>query len=349
MRRPSLATFALVLASNALACAKPPSSTCAPLGEFPGPEDFDLVTRSGHTQILVSATERRAPDRTESNGFWLVDWNGDRSVQRLEIHGRDACSLAPHGVATAEVEPGRWQLWAVTHYDAPTEGPCAGLDHAVEHFELREDGLHFLARLSDPLLTNPNDLDALPDGRLWISNNPPWPEGKGLAGDLIFRRAKGQVLHYAPGEGFSVAADRFVFPNGIHAEPDASQLWVAASAGDLFRLGLDGEGHEREDQRERVRVEPKATLDNLLLDPADGSLWVAGHPKGFAFIRHAKDPAEHSPTTAYRIERGSMTTKAIGWWGEGRVDAGASVVPLTDQLVFATVFGPGLRSCDTLE
>ena len=78
----------LLLAS---ACAStPPASSCEPLGSFPGPEDFELVTREGALTLLASARDRRDFDDASRNGIWAVDWD-TRAVAKLDMHGRDGC------------------------------------------------------------------------------------------------------------------------------------------------------------------------------------------------------------------------------------------------------------------
>ena len=309
---------------------------------MPGPEDFARFERDGDSLLLVSAAARREGQSAAQNGIYLLDPSSG-AEQRLPLHGRDSCTFSPHGIDSVEVEPGRWQLWVVVHHQPEA---CEGAAHSVEHYRVEADGLHFVERLSDPLLTNPNELDVLPDGRLWLSNNPTWEQGKGLVGDLLFRRAKGKVLHYNPTDparGWSVAASDFVFPNGIAVLGD--QLWVSAAYGELFRLTLDASGQARD--RVRTRLRPRATLDNFTV--AEDALWVTGHPKGFAFIRHSRDAEKDAPTVAYRIELSEgpdqFSGQAVASWREGQANAGSTVMPVGDELFVALVFDDGLRRC----
>ncbi len=357
MSRPHALSTCLTL-SAALSCAcasTPPATSCEPLGSFPGPEDFDLVELDGQRVVLASARDRRDYEDASQNGIWALDW-ATRQSTKLAIRGRDGCWLAPHGISSVEVEPGRWELWTINHYQNEGQVPagqpahCEALVHGIEHYRVETDGLHFIERLPDPegLLTNPNELDVLPDGRLWLSNNPPWVAGKGLAGDILFRRAKGQVLHYAPGEGLSVAAEHMVFPNGIYVEDGQGglRLWVSAAHGRIHRLELDAAGHER--SRVSTTAKPKATLDNFSF--AEGALWVTGHPKGLAFIRHIKDASKPSPTAAYRLAPETLELELVGYWKQGEVDTGATVWPLDggdtgSVFVLGPAFDPGLRVC----
>ena len=152
------------------------------------------------------------------------------------------------------------------------------------------------------------------------------------------------MLHYSPEAGFSVAADRMVFPNGMHALPDGETLWVSAAHGLVYRLELDEQGHER--TREQLKVaKPKATLDNFLV--REDSLWVTGHPKGLAFVRHVKDERATSPTAAYRValDGSSERPEAVAYWAEGQVNGGATLLPVGDSFVLGPAFSEGLRVC----
>jgi hypothetical protein len=330
-----------VLASLLVAACvtKLPSPPCTAVGSFPGPEDFDDVELEGQPALVVSAAARRDGQTQAENGFWLVDPT-TQATRKLAIHGRDACPLAPHGIATVEPEPGRWELWAILHYQP--EG-CEGQAHGIERYRLEADGLHFAERLLGPELRNPNDLDVL-DGRLWLSDNPSWEEGKGFVGDMLLRRPKGRILHWDPQRAtFSVATEDLLYPNGVAVIGD--RLWVGAAYGRLYHFELHEDGSAGE--RVELRVEPKAALDNLM--EHEGSLWVTGHPKGLAFIKHRKRASANAPTVAYRVSLASEAVEAVADWREGQVNAGSTVWPLGEQLVLAQVFDPGLRLCSLPE
>ncbi len=345
--RPSAYALAALLSAwaPALACAHAPSPPCSQVGEFAGTEDFDRAVIDGRSVLMVSATARREGESDVDDGIWEVDW-GTKEGRKLALLGRDGCSFAPHGISTVEVEPGRWELWAINHHrEVDRErGGCEGLGHSVEHFRIEAEGLRFVERLSGPSLTNPNDLDVLADGRFWMSNNPPWDEEGGLVGDLLLGRAKGQVLRYDPAAGaFSVAAEGLVFPNGIAVVEGA--LWVSAAKGRLFRMGLEEDGSVTGEPA-LYRAQPKATLDNIM--EVDGSLWLTGHPKGLKFIRHSKRSKASAPTVAYRLdldpEGGEL--RAVAHWRRGEANAGATVLPVDDALVVGLVFDRGLRVCE---
>ncbi len=339
----ALVTVAFASVST-LACAHAPSPPCSQVGEFPGTEDFDRAVIDGRSVLLVSATERREGKSDVHDGIWEVEW-GANEGRKLALLGRDGCSFAPHGISTVEVEPGRWELWVVNHHreaDRERSG-CEALKHSVEHFRVEAEGLRFVERLSGPALTNPNDLDVIESGHFWLSNNPPWEEEGGLVGDLLLGRAKGQVLHYDPVAGaFSVAAEGFVFPNGI-AVIDG-ELWVSAAQGRLFRMSLKDGAVTGE--RVSYRTRPKATLDNIM--EADGALWLTGHPKGFKFIRHRKRPKVSAPTVAYRLDPDRGEVEAIAHWRRGEANAGATILPMGESWVVGLVFDGGLRVCESV-
>ncbi len=344
---------------STFACARTPEPSCTPLGTMPGPEDFDRVGSPEHPTFLISAAARREAQSDADNGIWALEWPRGAAI-RLALVGRDRCSFHPHGITTAEVEPGRFELWVINHHDdgdleLPPEQCQRTNRHVIEHYrvELQAGELHFIERLTSPLLTNPNDLDATPDGRLWISNNPGWEKPSELIGDMLWGRKRGRVVHYDPSrpepERWRVAMDRLLYANGILIEAQEQGglvLWVASARGQLDRHLLGDDGTVLPNQP-RLRPAPKlgGTLDNLM--EADGAVWVAAHPKSLAFIRHREDPAEHAPTRIYRVDRSEDPhTAEVLEVTQGQANAGSTVLPVDGgSVVIGQVFDEGLRVC----
>lgn len=359
--RALVSIVAVLLASLTLgACAHAPAPSCEQIGEFPGPEDFDVAELDGLPVLIVSSAARRDSDDRAAAGLHLVDPAAGTSLP-MTLHGRDGCSHNFHGLATAEVEDGRWELWVINHHDpgdreredclVATDDDGRVLLHTVEHYRVGIDGLEFLERLANPLLTNPNDIDAARDGRLWLTNNPDW-QGDEVVGDVLFKRGTGRVIRYDPGEGggWSVFAEDFVYANGLLFSPggDRNRLWVASAHGVLVEIGLDEEGWLVD--RRVHELKPKAALDNIMA--AEGKLWITGHPKPAAFIRHVRRPKAKSPTLVFAVERdptaeGGWRSSPVLHARKGEIDAGSTAMPLDGAGTFAVgdVFEPGLRRC----
>lgn len=371
-RAPALLALvlALVLASGSLGCAHAAPVPCEPLGEMPGPEDFDVLPPRGEAALLVSSVERRGAALDAATGSLLLVDARSGAALPMPLHGRDACSFRPHGISTVQRIGGAWEVFVVVHHgrEDPTLAAC-GLasaaahqpakaerrrraeplpPHSVERYRVEDDGLHFVERMTGPRLTNPNDVDAAPDGRLWVSNNPQWEKPSQLVADLLLGRPRGQVLLYRPVEReWSVAARRMLFPNGVAVDERAERLFVAAARGKLRELPLDGMGVVEGPPVRRGRA--RGTLDNLLW-AEDGALWTTGHPRGVAFMRHMKHPDAIAPTEVFRVTpdpaRGRRLAAELAFRvDDGRVDAGSTALPVAGGVAVGQVFDRGVMLC----
>lgn len=346
-----LRAASLLLPLLSLACAHVREPTCQQLGTMLGTEDLDTIDVVGATTLLVSADARRDGQPDPADGIWAIPWPGGMPT-KLALLGRDTCSVNFHGMTTAEVDPSEWELWVINHHD-DADAPLAGCTlplHAdeplldtIEHYRLKADGLHFLGRMGSPLLTNPNDLDADAERRLWISNNPDWDPPKRVVGDMLLRRKHGYVVHFDPDatEPWRKAAEGFVYANGVLVE--GTTLWVGSYLG-LDRFELNPEGLAGP-EREHIRL--RGALDNIMRD--DEGLWIAAHPKPLKFVKHAKDPRNHAPTRVYRVGEGSKPDRSVVLDVREQPDAGATALQLRDgdhrSLAVGQVFGAGIWIC----
>jgi len=345
------------LAMLALGCAHAAPVPCEPLGRMPGPEDFDRLPPRGATALLVSSVERRGAARETATGSLLLVDASSGAVEPMPIHGRDACSFRPHGLSTVQRLGGAWEVFVVVHHgrDDLAKAGCtlARTDDAeridsVERYRLHDDGLWFVERLSDPAMTNLNDVDAAPDGRLWVSNNPPWTKPSQLVVDMLLGRRRGQVLLYRPVErSWSVAARWMLYPNGVAVDDAGQTLHVAGARGKLRRFALDGAGEAEGRPIRRGRA--RGTLDNLMWAD-DGALWTTGHPRALAFMRHVEDADEVAPTEVFRVtphakRKRRLVAKRVLRVDDGRVDAGSVALPVGDAVAIGQVFDPGVMLC----
>lgn len=357
--RRSLVPVALAVLATplALGCAHGAPVPCEALGSMPGPEDFDRLPPRGDAALVVSSMERRGAARDTTDGsLWLVDARtGDASP--MPLLGRDTCSFRPHGLSSVERLGGAWEVFVVVHYDqGDRERAGCALDRTddaprldgIERFRLEDDGLRLLERLSDPLMTNLNDVDAAPDGRLWVSNNPPWLEPSQLVVDMLLGRPRGQVLLYRPVErSWSVAARHMLYPNGVAVDETGQVLHVAAARGRLRRFALDGVGEAT--GRPVAQGRAHGSLDNLM-EADDDALWTTAHPRSLAFLRHVEDTREPSPTDVLRVtphpkRPRRLTATRVLRVGDGRVDAGSVALPVGDAVAIGQVFDPSVMRC----
>lgn len=332
----------------ALGCAHAAPVPCEPLGTMPGPEDFDRLPPRGEHALLVSSVERRGDARDTAIGSLLLVDVRTGAAEPMPLLERDACSFRPHGIATVERIGGAWEVFVVVHHGPDDRARADCGRHSVERYRVQDDGLRFVERMTDPLMTNPNDVDAAPDGRLWVSNNPPWEQPRELVLDMLLGRRRGQVLLYRPVErSWSVAARRMLYPNGVAVDAKLEHLYVSGARGKLRQFPLDGPGAAEGPPTRRGRA--RGTLDNLMW-ATDGALWTTGHPDSLAFMRHVKDPEEPAPTEVFRVtpnpaRKRRLAAVRVLRVDDGRVDAGSVALPVAGGVAVGQVFDAGVMLC----
>ncbi len=315
---------------------------CRTVQGVPGPEDFvlDDVTYGGRRpRLIVSSQERR---RTDPNGEFLepgtiyavpLSRNGEfETPEAFTFVNRDDYPFHPHGFDLVESTEGLL-LYVINH--------ALQQSHSIEVYGVRRDELVFLRRLRSTLLVSPNDLLALPDGTLYISNDR---LQTGLSGALCdyFAFGCGNVVHYSPAENlWRVAAADISFANGVEASED--RLFVAGT----MDMGIHV--YQRDAFTGRVGAktafyEIGSGVDNLIWED-ETRLLVAAHPDIFAFLDHVEDENKHSPSEVYRVEAFTGRSQRI-FADDGKlIDASATALMYAGRLFVSQVFDPEIVSC----
>ena len=351
------------LLSLALAATLPDTTlltddwVCEVTGGLPGPEDLDVIELGGRKTLLVSSDERRPAEGEKGSpapagagpdgGLFAVDWD-TREARALPIDGRDACSFHPHGLTTRPNGDGL-DVFVIAHYPESDAGRAgcgllvdqdgaASLD-AVEQLYLDDGGLRFVSRLQSDLMTEPNDVIALRDGGLLVSNNPEYTVLGLLTGVTLGRRPS-DVLAYDGTGAWSVAARGFLYSNGLLIDR-VGRLWVATYGGHLF-------GYDQVDgawvRTRHLRLQ--GALDNIMMGE-DGLIRVAGHPRPLVFPKHAKDPTIIGPSVVYTLEETEGGWRPVGRLLDesGAVNASSTATLVNGELVFGVVFDEGPIVC----
>lgn len=269
----------LGLAASMLAgCVTVGSSrgTVQSVGGMPGPEDLEWHAPSG--RLLVSSSDRRA--ETAPGQIYAVQ---DGVATALERSGEpEGLDFHPHGLSLVGD-----RLYVISHSRAG--------EHSVLVYRVGE-GLSLEARLTDPRLTSPNDLVALPDGTIYVTNDK--SAGGGLA-EILFRRKKASVAMYRDG-AWSLAIDGLAMPNGIAV--DEERLYVAITREDgVFSWDRAPDGS----LSDRRLVAAVTGPDNLSWHRGD--LVVACHLSAWAFLQHAQRGAP-APSFVLRIGEDGRTS-----------------------------------------
>lgn len=362
-----------------------PSTGCRTLARVTGPEDV-VEDRDGR-RLLVSAVDRRA-EPAEDGAIWQVPLHPPRprgGARRMPVSGRDGCSFRPHGIDLAPPErPGEPPLlYVINHHaarDSRPESHCFDSDDrphlpgpgaaegptSVEVFRVEHDRLRFLRRLAAPsVLTDGNDLVALPDGDLWVTVPPTKPLQ--LLGELAGSGFHSRLVHFdcdgaPPGCGgtwrrvkpAAVEDERPTSVNGIAwraggDEAGGGELFVASAlGGGVFAYRLR-DGRPLSGRRIAASV---AGPDNLSwLDDERTVLHAAAHPNARRFLRHAVDAGVVAPSQAWEVDadggggaRGDGSTLLVHDDGR-RISAASVALCVNGEVVLGQVFGPTVEAC----
>lgn len=389
--RTVLVTFLLILVSACTgragrsAPSRPaPETSCWTLATVTGPEDFVVDRSQGTPRLLVSS--RNIDDPSTRDGIDAVTLDGagrTLPARRLYLADRDDCSFHPHGISlvrgelNADGAPGRpWLLYVINHHDEREASPAAGCVKgaepgtrpvSVEVFRVGASELTFVQRLAAPaVLTHANDLVALSDGEVWITNPP--PTSLGVLRESLFGHGDSKVVHFDcdhldettlrcpdTAESWSVAWDGGRFVNGIAyaegADGASDHLYVASSLGQAihrFRVAEDGTLTE-----EDPPIDVDGMPDNLTwLGPGHRTLLAALHPDRRRFLQHSVRHHVRSPSRVVAVDllASSGTANApVIFDDDGRLVSAASTAACVDgDLILGQVYGAHVLRCQAV-
>ncbi|MFZ3033509.1 MAG: SMP-30/gluconolactonase/LRE family protein [Parvibaculum sp.] len=269
------------------------AAQCTTIPSPPGPEDIQIDRDA--RQAFVVASDRRAllaGSKAARGGVYMIDLTAPVAEWQLHpVTAAEPADFHPHGLSLYKGADGSRRLFVVNHHSDGVE--------SVDIFDVAADGMLTLVRsVSDPLLVSPNDVVAVGPESFYATNDHGTAnKTEGMIEDFMLSRSADFV--YFDGAKMSVAGDRLLFPNGINVSADGQTIYVAES------LGLSLHVYDRNIETGVLTPRdytPMGTgLDNIDVEE-DGSLLIAAHPKMTAFIAHARDAAELSPSQIIRVE-----------------------------------------------
>jgi len=213
---------------------------------------------------------------------------------------------------------------------------------AIEVFDVDGDRLVFRPpRLTHALLDSPNDLVALPDGQIYVTNMGP---SRGITGllSLLLGLRLGTVVHYKDGQWHPVA-DGISYANGIAVSPAGDTLFVAGLRDQGIHVYPRNPGTGAIGARARF-IPVGSGVDNLTWADAR-TLVVAAHPKLLALALHARDAARRAPSQIYRIDAATGASTLVYADDGATISAASTGLVWKDRLYMGQVFGRGIVAC----
>lgn len=310
------------------------TDACREVGGIAGAEDV-AIDREARV-AYVSATDRAALLRGEQvrGAIATVDLTRP-DLTFVVASGRQPEDFRPHGISLWISPQGERRLFAVNHR---SDG-----SHTVEIFRVSPDGLSHLSTVRHPMFTSPNDIHAVGPEQFYVTNDGEGGTLRRLL-DFAFQRLRSNVV-YHDGTAARLAAEEFGFANGINASLDGGTLYVA----DTFVRRLRFFAVDRSDGTltESGSLFFGTGLDNIDVD-ADGTLWIAAHPKLMDLVMYVAGWQEQSPSQVVRA------VPAAGGGGEARtvlldmgdgLSAASVAARYRDRLLVGAVMEPKMLLC----
>jgi len=319
------------------------AGSCQTIKGVVGAEDIAIDRQAG--LAFISATDRRAPKDKPSaqDGLYVFPLaHPELGVTRLSGTPKD---FHPHGISLYRAPGGALTLMAVNHR--------ASGESSVDIFGVTETKtangtavvtLKERGSVRSSLIFSPNDVAAVGPDRFYVTNDHTSRTDLGRMLEIYLLLPRANVVYYN-GEVPRLAADGLHYANGIALSHDGSKLYVAETLGRAVRT-YDVQPVSGSLVLKNEYSLP-AGLDNIDVD-ASGNLWVAGHPKLFAFLDYAKDPAKPSPSEIFKVTavNGVPASSTAIYTGLGKRIGASSVGAYADgQLLIGSVFDPKFLDC----
>ncbi|MBA2665386.1 MAG: SMP-30/gluconolactonase/LRE family protein [Bradymonadaceae bacterium] len=295
----------------------------------------DLEWRANGREIFVSSDDRRNMATTQG-AIFLVE-PGASNPQPINVTPALDFDFHPHGISLFIDETGKERLFVVNH--------ASHTEHSIELFDVNEDGrLLHVRTITDSALISPNDIAAIDGERFYVTNDHGWRHPLAKTVEDFLQLALGNVLFY-DGQGFEEVYGATRYANGINTSLDHRRVYVAETIGRVVH------SFARDARTNRLTLEESfdahTGVDNIDV-AADGSLWIAAHPRMLMFLPHSKRGSVRSPSQVIRLEHGeggALAMKEIYLNNGDPISASATATARDGLMIIGPVFDPFLLVC----
>ena len=253
-----------------------------------------LDESQGKPRLLVSCDQRRK-DQPELGGIFAVDIESGQ-VTPMEVNGLpDTITLAPHGIDLVYNSKGVPVLYVVNHQ---TISNSKKKRNSILVFQVLKEHLRYMDNYTAPELVSPNDVAALPDGSVYVTNDSKHSKiGFGWALEKLFKVRSSKIAYRGPdGQWRFVGDKRLAYANGIKAYED-KVLVAATQKKELIFFERDPQTGELTAQS---NLAPISGLDNIT-EVNDSLILSPSHPSIGKFIKHARHADKHAPGITWLI------------------------------------------------
>ncbi len=313
------------------------SGSCQVIRGVVGPEDMELDSASG--LVFISSDHRPEKDEATLNGALFILKPGEVAPQRITPEFE--FDFHPHGISIVNLAASV-RIFVINH--RRTEGTIEVFD-----WDFSRQTLVHVKTIRDPsLLNNHNDVVAIDGERFFVSLEQ-GSENKLLRKlESYTRWGRGQILYF-DGNQFSRAAGGLSYANGLALSPDKKNLYVAEMLAMRVSQYEHREGALHFVDRFPVEMGP----DNISV-ATNGDLWIAGHPKLFAILRHQHDHQAPSPSKVLVIKANGTSSESSSsdfsqtiYSDDGGFHSAASIaLPMNEtHFLLGTIYAEQILNC----
>ena len=304
-------------------------------------EDVQVDRERGVAYLSILDRASGPPSAAITGSIMLLDLNLQEPAPRAAL-AYDPPNFHPHGLSLFKRPGEAPRLFAISHWPDGS--------HSVEITE--QSGGAFFPRetLRDPAFTNPNAVVAVGPRQFYLVNSTGADTEAVRARQQLFRQGRGSLVYF-DGRQTRVLEQGLGFPAGIAVSPDGSRLYVGEGLNKQLRIYRRdaSDGGLSLDEIVPLQTAP----DNINVDD-DGVLWIAAHPKLFAFVAHARDPARRAPTQVLRFDPrqpkpadGANDARLEQVYGDDGVaiSAGSVAARWRDEFLIGAILDPKVLIC----
>lgn len=331
----SVSVIVSFLAGCSSQITQKPLKSCKKIHGAPGPED--IVIHRPTKNLFISSHNRRNFD--ENGKILFLDLNKEPQDWKVQVlEGNYPKVFRPHGISLVEKD-GKLILYVISHVMGEK------IKHTIEVFEISKQKLIHMKTYDDEALTSPNDLFALPDGRIFVSND----HGTGgtfrnLVDDAL--RLKRSKIAFFNGEKWSEIGEGIALGNGIYYRVENGLEMIYRSAfmsRSVYKYQFLGSGIGP-DLKFIAEIAVDSGTDNIEPD-GKGNLYVVGHPSTWKFLQHAKKAENQSPSQVFKINENLKVSEIYANSGD-EISAASTAIPYENKIFISQVFEDFLLVCD---
>lgn len=310
------------------------SGTCTPVPGITGAEDITIHPKTG--VAYISSCDRRSvrAGGPGKGAIYAYDLTADNPEPVL-LTPEASEDFRPHGISLFVGEDGQNVLFVVNHEREI---------HHIDVFDVLPDVLIPRDILINPMILSPNDIVAVGPDSFYFTNDHGNVSGTKRSMEDYLRLKNAGVVFY-DGQTFKEVASGIGYANGINISPDKKTLYVAAATEGAVIVYDINSADGSLTFREKINL--GTGVDNIEID-SKGDLWIGAHPQMLAFVRHAKNPADISPSQVLHVSftgNGHYEVSEV-YLNDGKEISGSSVAAVyANRMLIGPVFDPKFLDC----